>query len=130
MSRDSLHLCHNSFSNPSVALPTSHSLFSNPSIASPSSQFILQPFVCFSFVASSSLNSPGELPMQKQHIFLEKTGGGPLTLLNLSLKPPLICIEYEVEKIPSSDHSPIPIAVFYKRIIVLEKGQDHPAKSY
>ena len=45
----SLHQRHNSFSNPSVALPTS--------------QFILQPFFRFSYVTSSSLNSPGEPPM-------------------------------------------------------------------
>ena len=38
----SLHLCHNSFSNPSVASPTS--------------QFILQPFFSFSYVTSSSCN--------------------------------------------------------------------------
>ena len=40
-----------------------HSSFSNPSIASPTSQFILQPFFRFSYVRSSSLNSPGEPPM-------------------------------------------------------------------
>ena len=45
----SLYLRHNSFSNPSVALPMS--------------QFILQPFFRFSYVTSSSLNSPGEPPM-------------------------------------------------------------------
>ena len=45
----SLYLCHSSFSNPSVASPTS--------------QIILQPFFCFSYVTSSSLNSPGEPPM-------------------------------------------------------------------
>ena len=45
----SLHPRHNSFYNPSVALPTS--------------QFILQPFFCFSYVTSSSLNSPGEPPV-------------------------------------------------------------------
>ena len=103
----SLYLRHNSFSNPSVALPTSqlilqpfrcftyvkaewaelilqpfrhftyvtthsptlpslhlrHSSFSNLSVASPTSQFILQPFFRFSYVTSSSLNSPGEPPM-------------------------------------------------------------------
>ena len=37
-----------------------HSSFFNPSVASPTSQFILQPFVRFSYVTSSSLNSPGE----------------------------------------------------------------------
>ena len=76
----SLHLHHNSFSNPSVALPTSqlilqpfccftyvtihsptllllylhHSSFSNPSVASPMSQFILQPFCCFTYTTAHS----------------------------------------------------------------------------
>ena len=85
----SLYLRHRSFSNPSVALPTSqlilqpfrcftyikthsptlpslylrHSSFYNPSVASPTSQFILQPFFSFSYVTSSSLNSLGEPPM-------------------------------------------------------------------
>ena len=45
----SLHLRHNSFFNPSVALPTS--------------QLILQPFFRFSYVAGSSLTAPGEPPM-------------------------------------------------------------------
>ena len=40
-----------------------HSLFPNPSVASPTSQFILQSFFRFSYVTSSSLNSPGEPPM-------------------------------------------------------------------
>ena len=39
-----------------------HSSFSKPSVASPTSQFILQPFFRFSYVTSSSLNSPGEPP--------------------------------------------------------------------
>ena len=86
-----LHLRHSSFSNPSIASPTSqlvlilkafrhftyvtthsptllslylrHRSFSNPSVASPTSQFILQPFFPFSYDTSSSLNSPGESPM-------------------------------------------------------------------
>ena len=40
-----------------------HNSFSNPSVASPTSQFILQPFFRFSYVTSSTLNSPGEPPM-------------------------------------------------------------------
>ena len=48
---------------PSLSLH--HSSFSNPSVASPTSQFILQPFFRFSYVTSSSLNSPGVLPMTK-----------------------------------------------------------------
>ena len=84
-----LHLRHNSFSNPSVALPTSqlilqsfrcfsyvtahspslpslylrHSSFSIPSVALPTSQLILQLFSPFSYVTGSSLTSPGEPPM-------------------------------------------------------------------
>ena len=40
-----------------------HSSFTNRSVASPSPQFILQPFFGFSYVTSSSFNSPGEPPM-------------------------------------------------------------------
>ena len=40
-----------------------HGSFSNSSVASPTSRFILQPFFRFSYVTSSSLNSPGELSM-------------------------------------------------------------------
>ena len=96
-----LHLHHSSFSNPSFVSPTSqvllassrvhsptflslhlrhnscfnlhHSSFCNPSIASPKSQFILQPFFRFSYVTSSSLNSPGEPPMNTRRIH----NGGP-----------------------------------------------------
>ena len=71
----SLHLRHNSFSNPSFASPTSqlmiraHSTtfpslrirlnsFSNPSVTSPTSQFILQPFRRFTYVSSYSPTLP------------------------------------------------------------------------
>ena len=37
-----------------------HSSFSNPSVASPTSRFIRQPFFRFSYVTSSSLNSSDE----------------------------------------------------------------------
>ena len=47
-----------------------HSSFSNPSVASPTSQFILQHFFRFSYVTSSSLNSPGEPPMVQTVYFL------------------------------------------------------------
>ena len=40
-----------------------HSSFSNPSIASPTSQLILQPFFCFSYVTGFSLTLSGEPPM-------------------------------------------------------------------
>ena len=42
--------------------PTSQ-LFSNPSVVSPTTQLILEPFFRFSYVTSSSHNSPGEPPM-------------------------------------------------------------------
>ena len=47
-----------------------HSSFSQPSVASPTSQFILQPIFRFSYVTSFSLNSPGEPPMP---IILDKS---------------------------------------------------------
>ena len=86
----SLHLRHSSFSNPSVALPTSqlilqpfchftyvtahsptlpslylrHSSFSNPSVASPTSQLILQLFRCFTYV---TVHSPTLLSLLLRH---------------------------------------------------------------
>ena len=60
-------LCHFTYvTTHSPTLPTLYlrlSSFSNPSVASPTSPFILQPFFHFSYVISSSLNSPGEPPM-------------------------------------------------------------------
>ena len=65
-----------SFSNLSVTSPNvtahsanllspylCHSSFSNPSVASPTSQLILQHFFRFSYITCSSLTSPGESPM-------------------------------------------------------------------
>ena len=40
-----------------------HSSFSNPSVASPTSQFILKTYFRFFYVTGSSLTSPGEPPM-------------------------------------------------------------------
>ena len=80
----SLHLRHNSFSNPSVALPTSqlilqsfchftyitthyptlpslclrHSSFSNLPVTSPTSQLILQPFLRFTYVTAHTPTLP------------------------------------------------------------------------
>ena len=50
-----------------------HNSFSNLSIASPTSQLILQPFFCLSYVTGFSLTSPGEPPMELQ---------GPLYTMN------------------------------------------------
>ena len=62
--------------NHSPTLPSHylrHSSFSNPFVASPTSQFILQLFFRFSYVTSSSLNSPGEPPMREQQGFRPTT---------------------------------------------------------
>ena len=95
----SIYLRHSSFSNLSVASPTSqlilqsfrcftyvtahsptlpsiylrHSSFSNPSVASPTSQLILQSFFRFSYVTGSSFMSPGELPMKISLVFRQNT---------------------------------------------------------
>ena len=45
-----------------------HSSFSNPSVASPTSQFILQHFFRFFYVTSSSLTSPREPPVMVNRI--------------------------------------------------------------
>ena len=53
----------NYFTAHSPTLPSlylRHSSFSNPSVASPTSQLVLQPFFCFSYVTGSSLTSLGE----------------------------------------------------------------------
>ena len=88
----SLYLCHSSFSNSSVASPTSqfilqpffrfsyvtssahsptfpslrirHNSFSNPSVALPTSQLILQPFRCFIYVP---VHSPTLLLLYLRH---------------------------------------------------------------
>ena len=74
-----------------------HSSFSNPSVASPTSQFIIQPFFCFSYVISSSLNSPcsfsnlsvtsptSQLILQPFRLFTYVTDHSP-TLLLLHLR--------------------------------------------
>ena len=49
----SLHLYHSSFSNPSIASPTSQ-LILQPFLSLPTSQLILQPFHCFTYVTAHS----------------------------------------------------------------------------
>ena len=70
-----------------------HSSFSNPSVASPTSQLILQPFFRFSYVTGFSLTSPGELPMlQPFFCFSYVTSSS----LNSSGEPPMVlCDKYE-----------------------------------
>ena len=63
-----------------------HSSFSNPSVASPTSQFILQPFFRFCYVTSSSLNSPGEPPLAKCSLLFTLVDG-----LVLFLDQMLLC---------------------------------------
>ena len=49
-------------------LENEQSSFSNLSVTSPTSQLILQPFRRFTYVTSSSLNSPGEPAMLKSQL--------------------------------------------------------------
>ena len=58
----SFHLRQNSPSPTLPSLNLRHSSFSNPSVASPTSQLILKPFFRFSYVTGSSLTSLGEPP--------------------------------------------------------------------
>ena len=72
----------------SLTLPSlylRHSSFSNPSVASPTSQFILQSLFPFSYLKSFSLNSPGELILQPFHHFTYVTTHSP-TLPSLYLR--------------------------------------------
>ena len=56
--------CNSSAHSPTFpSLHLRHNSFSNLSVTSPTPQLILQPFFRFSYVTSSSLNSPGEPPM-------------------------------------------------------------------
>ena len=48
--------------------------FSNPSVASPTSQLILQPFFHLSYVTGFSLTSPGEPPMCTMLLLGDKGG--------------------------------------------------------
>ena len=113
----SLHLHHNSFSNPSFALPTSqlilqpfrrftyvtahspilpslyprHSSFSNPSVASPTSQLILQSFRPFTYVTAHSPTLPSLYP---RHSSFSNSSLASLTSHALHLtsprEPPMI----------------------------------------
>ena len=60
-SRPFTHVTAHSPTLPSLYIRRSS--FSNPSVASPTSQLILKPFFRFSYVTVSSLTSPGEPPM-------------------------------------------------------------------
>ena len=66
LSRHSTYVTTHSPTLPSLYLR--HSSFSNSSVASPTSQFILQPFFRFSCLTSSSLNSPGESPRNENEL--------------------------------------------------------------
>ena len=53
-----------------ASLHLRHSSFSNPSVASPTSQLILQTFRCFCYVTGTSPTSPGEPPMPRTTFLL------------------------------------------------------------
>ena len=53
---------------PIPSLYLRHSSFSNPSVASPTSQLVLQSFFRFSYVTGFSLTSPGEPPIEAEAV--------------------------------------------------------------
>ena len=61
------------------------SSFSNPSVASPTSQLILQPFFCFSYVTGSSVKSSGEPPMYFRTLKYEQSRAHSPTFSSLPL---------------------------------------------
>ena len=65
----SLHVCHSSFSNPSVTLPTS--------------QFILQSFRCFTYVTA---HSPTLLSLLLRHRFSLTSSGEPPMAIGVIIK--------------------------------------------
>ena len=76
-----LHFIYATAHSPTLpSLYLRHSSFSNPSVASPTSQLILQPFFRFSYVTGSSLTSPGEPPMPRRDVVVRVPAfqpGGP-----------------------------------------------------
>ena len=98
----SLYLRHSSFSNPSVASPTSqlilsrahspsfpslhlrHSSFSNPSLALLTSQDILQPFRCFTY-ATSTFSNPSFASPTLQDFNLPHLASRPWRTFRLQL---------------------------------------------
>ena len=71
-----------------------HSSFSNPSVASPTSQLILQPFFCFSYVTCSSLTSPGKPPMGHARVLFLR-----LPVHNISINLTSLSIQLAVSSI-------------------------------
>ena len=62
-----VHIYVTTHSSTFPSLYIRHSSFSNPSVASPTSQLILHPYFRFSYVTGFSLTSPGEPPISKFH---------------------------------------------------------------
>ena len=93
----SLHLRHNSFSNPYVAIPMSQLIlqpfrcfsFSNLSVTSPTSRFILQPFR--RFTCHSSLYNPTAASPTSQFIIQPffRFSYGTSSSLNSPGEPPM-----------------------------------------
>ena len=93
----SLHLRHNSFSNPSVTLPTSQVCsFSNLSDASPTPQLILQPFRRFTYVTAHSPTLPSRYLCHSSFSNLSVTS--PMSQLILQ---PFCCFTYVTAHSPT-----------------------------
>ena len=102
----SAHLHHNSFSNPSVALPNEQSSFSKISITTPTLQLILQSLRCITYVTAlpneqrsfsklSIISPPSQLILQPFRCFTYITAHSstlPLLHLHLAHSPTLLSL--------------------------------------
>ena len=96
----SLHLRHNSFSNP-LSLYLHHSSFSNRSDALPTSQLILQPFCRFTYITA---HSPNLLSLYLHHSsFSNPSVALPISQLILQ---PFHCFTY------ITNHSPTLLSLY------------------
>ena len=105
-----------SLENELCSLYVRHSSFSNPSVASPTSQLILQPSFHFSYVTGFSLTSPGGPPMAlsvSKHVptrLVYQLAGTPNFIEDLvskhNLRPTQICekfLEEQAQKVTEID---------------------------
>ena len=107
----SLHLRHSSFSNPSLALPTSQ-LILQPFLFLPMSQLILQPFRCFTYVTAhsqtllllllnhSSAHSPSFQSLHLRHSAFSNSSLAFLPMSQFVLQP-FCCFTYVTPHSPT-----------------------------
>ena len=107
----SLHQCHSSFSNPSVALPTS--------------QLILQPFSCFT---NDTANSPTLLSLLLCHTLFTYVTWRAVPVMNIVLHffvlaqgkylRPFLYLQWHSRKQQILSHPPTPFKYFRGKILL------------